>query len=1030
MPTIAHQSRTLTSWTRTATAEGDACDSDDDNDGMPDDWEADNGLDPLQAFDAWFDADLDGVLNKDEYIAGSDPNVSQGPAQIVYPKEQIVTVPNLEASLSFFYDITDGFASGLILNIHYDSSLIESITVNPEGSGLIGTGRLDDEGDLDGDPLTDRIIRINWSNFGDSFLESDQELLQLDIKFRDLTSSFEAWSVPLRFSGEASDGYSLSAGSVYFSMTKDTDGDGVEDDLDAFPADATETTDSDADGVGDNSDAFPDDPSEWLDSDGDATGNNKDDDDDGDGVADVDDDFPLDATEQTDTDGDGIGNYADQDDDDDGVPDVGDAYPLISLQGLTDSDGDGRPDGCGSACGAGMLADSDDDNDGVLDVDDTYPLISLQGLTDSDGDGIPNDCDSSCVSNGMNADPDDDGDGVLDQDDAFALNAAESLDTDADGVGNNSDLDDDGDGVGDANDPFPLDATEYLDTDSDGIGNNADTDDDNDGVDDIDDAYPLDPELSDLAPPDDDNDGQSNADEINCGSDPDDADSLSADQDQDLIPDCKDDDDDNDGVIDLLDFYPLDESRSDFGGQRALIVSGGGPYRSNFLWPATKNMANYAYKALRFQGLTDQDIVYLSEEDRPEVDGAPSLDSIVTAIAELVTDNAEASEVLIYFVDHGGDGVFKVNESLLITAETVRQALDELQERTTVDITFVYDACQSGSFLPLLANSAYQRVVIASAGPTEPAVFAMNGYTSFSFFFWSSFFVGAGISESTNIAKNSMGLLFSQSVLVDADGDGKANSKKDQSSFRAISFGQGALQASDFPKIGTIDVQAELNGEETIEILVEGVSGSTLVTQVSVYIESPDRYWSASDQPVLNVNRQRLSKQSEGIWAGTLEGFEVRGTYHFTIVAENSAGLSSLANSEEVSTVAVVQKSGREPFIEGDADEDGVGDLTDLDDDNDGINDSDDAFPIDATESLDTDSDGVGNNADRDDDNDGVLDDADAFALISLGSLTDTDGDGRPNDCDEDCLATGMTADSDDDNDGVEDTSDAFPLRC
>ena len=57
--------------------------------------------------------------------------------------------------------------------------------------------------------------------------------------------------------------------------------------------------------------------------------------------------------------------------------------------------------------------------------------------------------------------------------------------------------------------------------------------------------------------------------------------------------------------------------------------------------------------------------------------------------------------------------------------------------------------------------------------------------------------------------------------------------------------------------------------------------------------------------------------------------------------------------------------------------------------------------------------------ADTDDDNDGVLDTADAFPLISLGSLTDADGDGRPNDCDSDCTTLGMAADSDDDNDGV-----------
>ena len=106
------------------------------------------------------------------------------------------------------------------------------------------------------------------------------------------------------------------------------------------------------------------------------------------------------------------------------------------------------------------------------------------------------------------------------------------------------------------------------------------------------------------------------------------------------MPDCVDEDDDNDGVIDQLDFYPKDYSRSRFGGQKALIVAGGGPYPTNFLWSATKNMANYAYTALRFQGLTDDEITYLSEEPRPEVDGVPTTESIVDAILNL---NSEAS---------------------------------------------------------------------------------------------------------------------------------------------------------------------------------------------------------------------------------------------------------------------------------------------------------------------------------------------------------------------------------------------------
>ena len=44
------------------------------------------------------------------------------------------------------------------------------------------------------------------------------------------------------------------------------------------------------------------------------------------------------------------------------------------------------------------------------------------------------------------------------------------------------------------------------------------------------------------------------------------------------------------------------------------------------------------------------------------------------------------------------------------------------------------------------------------------------------------------------------------------------------------------------------------------------------------------------------------------------------------------------------------------------------------DSDGDGIIDANDAFPNDASESVDTDGDGIGNNADTDDDNDGLTD--------------------------------------------------------
>ena len=69
----------------------------------------------------------------------------------------------------------------------------------------------------------------------------------------------------------------------------------------------------------------------------------------------------------------------------------------------------------------------------------------------------------------------------------------------------------------------------------------------------------------------------------------------------------------------------------------------------------------------------------------------------------------------------------------------------------------------------------------------------------------------------------------------------------------------------------------------------------------------------------------------------------------------------------------------------------------DADDDGDGVDDVNDAFPLDASETTDYDGDGTGDNADTDDDNDGVDDATDAFDN-DVDAWTDTDGDGLADD--------------------------------
>jgi len=247
----------------------------------------------------------------------------------------------------------------------------------------------------------------------------------------------------------------------------DSDGDGVTDALDAFPADATETLDSDGDGVGDNTDEFPNSADESIDSDGDGVGDNTD-------------MFPSNGDQTIDSDGDGYGDNSEGQD--------GDAYPLDASQWSdTDRDGYGdnpsgtTPDGCPTVNGFSIedrYGCPDSDLDGYSDPDENWSIVQGADALPSDGTQWVDGDGDGYGDNALGTNPD--------KCPTKNGNSTRAWLPDPENPQQNTELpshgceDKDGDGWADASESNGMDLIkgEYLDIDRDGVGANSDYDDD------------------------------------------------------------------------------------------------------------------------------------------------------------------------------------------------------------------------------------------------------------------------------------------------------------------------------------------------------------------------------------------------------------------------------------------------------------------------------------------------------------------------------------------------------------------------
>ncbi|RDK83873.1 gliding motility-associated C-terminal domain-containing protein, partial [Marinirhabdus gelatinilytica] len=860
-------------------------------------------------------------------------------------------------------------------------------------------GRADD---TDGNPANNDGVP-STAGTGNAPIDSGTDpttpdFLDLDSDEDGCSDANEAYNDP---NADAGDGGQYGAGDPL------TLGAGVDPDGTVTAAPYTAPADNDTNGIADYTEMGPDADADGIPDGCDDTFNDADMDGIPDGI-DVDDDNDGidDITESGgnepngDADGDGVPNYLDTTDD----AGTGDG----SVTDYTDSNGDGIPDVYDfDNDGIPNHLDLDGDNDGILDI-----VESGNGALDTDGDGDVDDGDAVFSDANMDG-----------QDDNAALNTP----TDSDGGNGNPDfldIDADDDGIPDNVEAQPTDAYVSLtpifvdsnmngvndsyegglmveDTDGDMIPDYQDPDSDNDGVSDL-----LEAGQGTFTGADTDGDGlddgfdddnsapgvpfdvNDNLDTGADGTDNDDDPSTAevdfretTDNDGDGVPDSLDLDDDNDGIADVDENPNGQDPTGDDNGD-------GIP---NFMDPVT--------------GGGDANGDGIADDFDFDGDGVPNhfdLDADNDGIYD-VTETGGTDDNNDGLADDT-DGDPTNNNGIPNTAGTGNTPINSGTDPATpdfLDLDSDEDGCSDANEYFNGANADGGDG--GQYGVGDPLTLAGGGVDTNGAVITAPYnntggedTDGNGVSDYTEIGPEADADGIANACDLDDDGDGNPDDNE-------IANGNDPLSPNTMDDFGMTNVG----------------------TPITVDILANDDYLPQNDPNVLGTTT--ITDTGLGTAMGTVVFDPATGEVTYTPDAAENGDVTIVYEvcSDDGTNAPVCMTAVITITITGtDNDGDGVFDFADLDDDNDGILDTDETpagFP---NPSDDDDSDGIPNYADTD-----IGVDANGDGIVDA---YDNDGDGVPNHFDLDADNDGIydvieSGGIDTDNDGRADDTDGDP---
>lgn len=333
---------------------------------------------------------------------------------------------------------------------------------------------------------------------------------------------------------------------------------------------------------------------------------------------------------------------------------------------------------------------------------------------------------------------------------------------------------------------------------------------------------------------------------------------------------------------------------------KAIILAGGGPDTDDYtnpLWDSTEKLANKAWQSLTAMGFSKTDIRYLTAGNTEiDFDNNGVYDDLIPAtrhslqksISELT--DANAGNILLYLIDHGGPGKFQINSKEYLNAEDLEIWLKPLENQYQGKLTVIIEACNSASFFSKIAKSG--RNLLASANVEQPAVISNGGLNSFSYYFWSEIRFGSKLVDAFKIARQAMSSQLvegnPQNAQLDSNGDGLFSAKDyDSLGNFCISDCASNLVSPMSLRITDVSEGKELQGETQAEFSMQVISKESLV-KAWVQIQRPDDVHKDNNEPVKDALIIELECDSLGLCQGEYDKFDVAGKYQVTFYAQDA----------------------------------------------------------------------------------------------------------------------------------------------